>query len=70
MLVPELTRSATHHEAEIIQGLPVKATGVSSSRTCEVGMSSATGRSYESLAILVYEYLNQEKKSQIESESV
>ena len=51
-LVPELTASATKHEAG-----EVKAKGcaehVSSSRTCEVGMTRATGEVYRSYMFLL-----------------
>jgi len=53
LLVPELTDSATTAEAkEVIQA---KADGhYSTSRTCEIGMSLATDKSYQSLIYLVH----------------
>lgn len=44
---PELTASATHHEAEDLEGKPYDAY-ISSNRMCEVGMTRATGKIYRS----------------------
>ena len=50
-LVPELTDSATRDEAS---GVPAGASGHwSSSRTCEIGMTRATGAPYRSVLLLV-----------------
>jgi D-lactate dehydrogenase len=46
-LWPELTVSATKHEAEDLEGENCAAY-VSSNRTCEVGMSRATEKGYRS----------------------
>jgi D-lactate dehydrogenase len=55
-LVPELTASATRAEAEEVAG--VAAAGhYSTCRTCEIGMTRATGRPYRSLVHLVHEAL-------------
>jgi D-lactate dehydrogenase len=61
-LVPELTRSATKAEAqevwlaETVQG--TKFDGYySTNRACEIGLSAATGRTYESIVYLCYEAL-------------
>ncbi len=59
MLIPELTASATRKEAEQVKQLPDTAQGISTSRTCEVGMMSASDRAYESIALLVRDYLTQ-----------
>ena len=61
MLIPELTASATRKEAEQVRQLPVTAQGISTSRTCEVGMMSSSDRAYESIALLVRDYLIQVK---------
>ncbi|MGB3257263.1 MAG: FAD-binding and (Fe-S)-binding domain-containing protein [Ornithinimicrobium sp.] len=45
LLHPELTESATRREAEEVRRLDADAY-VSSNRTCEIGMTRATGRSY------------------------
>ncbi len=45
---PELTASATHAEASELQGRHFDAY-LSSNRTCEIGMTRATGRPYESV---------------------
>lgn len=53
-LFPELTASATRPEAENLHGLDCD-DYVSSNRTCEVGMTRATGRVYRSVAHLLEE---------------
>jgi len=59
LLFPELTETATQHEANAVKKVTSGATGCSTSRTCEIGMMSATGLAYESIAILVRDYLRQ-----------
>lgn len=55
-LFPELTASATAPEAEELNG--VNCDGYySSTKTCELAMSAATGRNYESILFLVNESL-------------
>ncbi|MCF7797341.1 MAG: FAD-binding oxidoreductase [Lentisphaeria bacterium] len=54
MLVPELTESATEREAELVRELTGDAGHYSISRTCEMGMSSATDRPYSSIIHLVH----------------
>jgi len=54
--VPELTRSATREEAAEVARLE-GARHVSTTRTCEIGLSRATGRRYTSLVHLVRESL-------------
>ena len=50
-LVPELTASATRDE---LAGVPAGASGHwSSSRTCEIGLTRATGASYQSILVLL-----------------
>ncbi len=49
---PELTESATHEQAAELAGRDFDA-HVSSNRTCEIGLSRATGRSYESIVFLL-----------------
>ena len=61
MLIPELTASATRPEAENVKKLTSGIMGISSSRTCEIGMMTATGIDYESIAVLVRDYLTQIK---------
>ncbi len=61
MLIPELTASATRPEAENVKKLTSGIMGISSSRTCEIGMITATGIDYESIAVLVRDYLTQIK---------
>ncbi|MCF7826340.1 MAG: 4Fe-4S dicluster domain-containing protein, partial [Candidatus Marinimicrobia bacterium] len=54
LLFPGLTQSATAMEANELRG--INADGYySSSRTCEMGMSLATDKSYESILALVHE---------------
>ncbi len=60
MLVPGLTASATRPEAAAVRELPKKIKGYSSSRTCEIGMMTATDKDYESIALLVRDYLTQD----------
>jgi len=61
-LVPELTRSATKPEAqevllgETVLGRPFDGY-YSTNRACEIGLSAATGRTYESIVYLCYEAL-------------
>lgn len=53
-LVPELTASATRAEGREARGLlAAGATGYSTCRTCEIGMTRATGATYHSLPELV-----------------
>ena len=59
LLFPELTETATKHEANAVKKVKFGATGCSTSRTCEIGMMSATGLTYESIAILIRDYLRQ-----------
>lgn len=59
LLFPELTETASKHEANAVKKVKFGATGCSTSRTCEIGMMSATGLTYESIAILVRDYLRQ-----------
>ncbi|NQV29810.1 MAG: (Fe-S)-binding protein, partial [Candidatus Marinimicrobia bacterium] len=54
-LVPELTEEATRREAAEVNDQSDVNGHYSSSRTCEMGMSAATGESYSSLVHLVYE---------------
>ena len=51
-LFPELTESATRQEAAEIQAVPFDG-HFSSSRTCEIGMTRATGRVYRSYIYLL-----------------
>jgi D-lactate dehydrogenase len=51
---PELTASATAPQAEELSGREFDAY-LSSNRTCEIGMSRATGERYESFLILLEE---------------
>ncbi len=59
LLIPELTDHATKKIAESLNDINNDVNGYSTSRTCEIGMMSATDRNYESIAILVKEYLFQ-----------
>jgi D-lactate dehydrogenase len=52
-LVPELTASATKHEAAEVRGVVDHEGWYSSSRTCEIGMSRATGHPYRSILHLL-----------------
>jgi D-lactate dehydrogenase len=55
---PLITEAATRAEAEDVKGLAgAEATAYSTCRTCEIGMSRATGVSYASAAHLVYRAL-------------
>ncbi|HET7177359.1 MAG TPA: FAD-binding and (Fe-S)-binding domain-containing protein [Solirubrobacterales bacterium] len=49
---PELTASATHEQAAELAGRDFDA-HLSSNRTCEIGLSRATGRPYESFVFLL-----------------
>jgi D-lactate dehydrogenase len=51
-LHPELTASATKHEAAEVKANACEE-HVSSSRTCEIGMTRATGAVYRSFVFLV-----------------
>jgi len=53
LLFPELTASATSREAADVTSLEDIQGYYSTSRTCEVGMSSATGHPYQSIVHLV-----------------
>lgn len=55
IFVPELTEAATRAEAEEVRSKDASALHASTCRTCEIGMSRATGRTYVSIAHLVYE---------------
>jgi len=55
---PEITEAATRAEAEEVRALDIPgASAYSTCRTCEIGMSRATGLSYASAAHLVYRAL-------------
>jgi len=56
-LVPELTESATRHEAAEVRRMDPEGTAllVSTARTCEIGMSRGVGRTYRHLIHLVHE---------------
>jgi D-lactate dehydrogenase len=56
-LVPELTARATRHESAEVRDLDPdgKALLVSTTRTCEIGMSRGVGRTYRHLVHLVHE---------------
>ncbi|MBK5255354.1 MAG: FAD-binding oxidoreductase [Vicinamibacteria bacterium] len=55
---PEITEGATRAEAEDVRALvTANSTAYSSCRTCEIGMTRATGTSYASAAHLVYRAL-------------
>jgi len=54
-LVPELTASATKHEAQEVKMLAEVDGHYSTSRTCELGMSQATNETYSSLVHLVHQ---------------
>jgi D-lactate dehydrogenase len=56
-LVPELTASATHLEAEEVCGHTHVNGYYSSTKTCEMAMSEAVGKDYESILYLVDEGL-------------
>ncbi len=56
LIIPELNQSATRAEGNDIQDQEI---GYSTSRTCEVGMMTNTGMTYQSVAYLVKEYLDQ-----------
>jgi D-lactate dehydrogenase len=56
---PEITEAATRAEAEDVHALETPGvTAYSTCRTCEIGMSRATGLSYTSAAHLVYRALS------------
>ena len=61
LLVPELTASATQFEADELVDCDPSSFAYSSSKTCEIGMQRATGRNYESIALLVRDYLSQDR---------
>ena len=46
MLHPELTQAATKREAEEVAGFDSQC-HASSNRTCELGLTAATGKDYE-----------------------
>ena len=56
-LVPELTSSATCYEAVEVKSRPYEGY-YSSTRTCEMAMSEAVGRDYESILYLVDDFLS------------
>jgi hypothetical protein len=56
-LIPDLTEAATKNMADEIKQNNGFEFGYSSSTTCEIGMSSATGIQYLSIASLVRDYL-------------
>ena len=57
LLLPELTKNATKDEVESLKNISIKVNGYSSSRTCEIGMMTATNHNYESIVFLVRDYL-------------
>jgi len=62
--IPELTESATKHEAENLAGKEYSAY-VSSNRMCEVGMTRATGKIYRSYIHLLEETTRLMEKSSL-----
>jgi len=58
LLFPELTASATKRLVKELKGYDQAIIGYSTSRMCEVGLQSATQRTYVSLACLVRDYLH------------
>ncbi len=62
MLVPELTAGATKREANDVEKIKADAGHFSTSRTCEVGMSSATGMAYSSIVHLLNKSANAKMK--------
>lgn len=56
-LFPELTTSATEKEAREVNGHHHVEGHYSSTRTCEMAMTHATGKNYESILYLVAEGL-------------
>jgi len=57
-LVPEVTRAATAGEAREVAAAAAPGAGYySTCRTCELGMTRATGRTYASLVHLVLDAL-------------
>jgi D-lactate dehydrogenase len=58
LIVPQLTKSAVKHNKEYLSVEQRKINGYSSSRMCEIGMSD-NDQEYESIALLVREYLLQ-----------
>lgn len=61
-LHPPLTESATRLEAQDVAKMENAAGHFSISRTCEIGMSSATGKPYSSIVHLLYRALQTEDK--------
>jgi len=59
LIRPELTESATSTFAEDISYIENDILGYSTSRTCEIGLMSATKRDFFPIAVLVRDYLNQ-----------
>lgn len=57
MLHPELTASATHMEVADLAEVAADALHLSSNKTCEIGMSEATGRPYRSIVFALCEAL-------------
>ncbi|RMF09342.1 MAG: hypothetical protein D6762_03930, partial [Candidatus Neomarinimicrobiota bacterium] len=57
LLHPGLTRSGTEREARALREEPDVSVGLSSSRTCEEGLSRATGLEYTSILRLVADYV-------------
>jgi len=58
LLIPDLTTSATREEASEVKRIGAEG-HYSTSRTCEIGMSQATGQSYQSLIYLVHKAMIQ-----------
>jgi D-lactate dehydrogenase len=58
LLLPELTKNATKDEVKSLKNISTKVNGYSSSRTCEIGMMTATKHNYESIVFLVRDYLH------------
>lgn len=60
---PELTKSATNPTAHQWQELDKDIAGYSTSRTCEIGLTSGTGQQFNPIALLVLDFLNQNIKN-------
>lgn len=63
--IPELTAAATREESQSVRELPPNARHYSTCRTCEIGMSQATGRPYSSIIYLVHEAVCQPERHEL-----
>ncbi len=63
LLVPDLPDNANKKLFPLLNSVDTDRAGFSSSRTCEIGLSSSSGISFQPIELLVRDYLNQKDQT-------